>query len=100
MTLDPLLENTKHQKSPVHGEGKWHAAISVLSACADSTGSGRVFGYWGSEPLVIPPTPGFPGGPSHAAAAALILLEYRAHNGQLDCLALVIAVNRKLTLQA
>lgn len=84
----------KHQASEEPSPRQRQVACShycVLSACADSAGSGRMFGYWGSEPLVIPPTPGFPGGPSHAAAS--IVLEYRAHNGRLSRLALVTAVN-------
>lgn len=62
----------------------------MLFACAESTGSMRVFGLMGNESLVIPAATGFPGDPSYATAA-LIFLQYLCT--VLSCLSVVIMVS-------
>lgn len=77
MTLDLLLENTKHQKNLIHAERKWRGAITVCYLLVlKALAQWECLACWGSEPLVIPPATGFPGDLSYTTAA-LIFLEYK-----------------------
>lgn len=77
VTFDPLLENSKHQKSLIHAKCKWCGTIAVHWLLMLKTlAQWEWLACWDSESLVVPSAAGFPGSPSYATAA-LVFLEYK-----------------------